>query len=150
MENNIAEVNNNAGNLSGIVRIKSILSACAGNLVEWYDFFVYAYTSIYFASLFFPEGNQTTQLMATAGIFAVGFFMRPVGGWIFGYIADNKGRKVAMIISVFLMCAGSLLIAFLPVYQSIGIAAPSLLLVARLMQGVVGGGGIRDGGHVYQ
>ncbi|WP_289465710.1 MFS transporter, partial [Klebsiella pneumoniae] len=86
-------------------------------------------------ALFFPDGNQTTQLMATAGIFAVGFFMRPIGGWIFGYIADNKGRKIAMIISIFLMCGGSLLIAFLPTYESIGVIAPLLLLVARLMQG---------------
>ncbi|EMO7187523.1 MFS transporter [Pluralibacter gergoviae] len=122
--------------LSNKNRITSIISACAGNLVEWYDFFIYAYTAIYFASLFFPDGNQTTQLMASAGIFAVGFFMRPIGGWIFGYIADNKGRKVAMVLSVFLMCGGSLLIAVMPVYSSIGVAAPALLLVARLMQGL--------------
>ncbi|MCT4712763.1 MFS transporter [Enterobacteriaceae bacterium H11S18] len=132
--NDIAE--GRTHDISNKLRVKSILSACAGNLVEWYDFFIYAYTSIYFAALFFPDGNQTTQLMATAGIFAVGFFMRPIGGWIFGYIADNKGRKIAMIISIFLMCGGSLLIAFLPTYESIGVIAPLLLLVARLMQGL--------------
>lgn len=68
-------------NLTNRQRIRAILGACSGNLVEWYDFFIYAYTSIYFAALFFPKGDQTTQLLATAGIFAVGFFMRPwVGG----------------------------------------------------------------------
>src|SRR4051812_20238807 len=97
-------------------RIRSIVGACSGNLVEWYDFFVYAYTSIYFASSFFPSGDQTSQLLATAAVFAVGFFMRPLGGWLFGWIADTKGRKISMIISVAMMCAGSLLIAILPTY----------------------------------
>jgi MHS family dicarboxylic acid transporter PcaT-like MFS transporter len=117
-------------------RVRSILGACSGNLVEWYDFFIYAYTSIYFASQFFPSGNQTSQLMATAGIFAVGFFMRPLGGWIFGYLADTRGRKISMIISIFMMCGGSLLIAALPTYEAAGVAAPALLLLARLMQGL--------------
>lgn len=117
-------------------RVKSILSACSGNLVEWYDFFIYAYTAIYFASQFFPSGDQTSQLMSTAGIFAVGFLMRPLGGWIFGHIADTRGRKVAMIMSIFLMCGGSLMIALLPTHASIGILAPVLLVIARLMQGL--------------
>ncbi len=117
-------------------RIKGIVGACSGNLVEWFDFFIYAYTSIYFASAFFPTGNQLSQLLATAGVFAVGFFMRPLGGWIFGWIADTRGRKVSMIISVFMMCAGSLMISVLPTYQTIGVAAPALLVVARLIQGL--------------
>jgi len=117
-------------------RVRSILGACSGNLVEWYDFFIYAYTSIYFASQFFPSGNQTSQLMATAGIFAVGFFMRPLGGWLFGYLADTRGRKLSMILSIFLMCGGSLMIAALPTYEAVGIWAPVLLLLARLMQGL--------------
>lgn len=117
-------------------RVRAILGACSGNLVEWYDFFIYAYTAIYFAASFFPKGNVTSQLLATAGIFAVGFFMRPLGGWLFGWIADTRGRKVSMIISVFLMCAGSLLIALMPTYESIGVAAPVLLVVARLIQGL--------------
>lgn len=133
--------NNNAGSreifdLTNRQRIRAILGACSGNLVEWYDFFIYAYTSIYFAALFFPKGDQTTQLLATAGIFAVGFFMRPLGGWIFGYLADTRGRRFSMIISVFLMCGGSLMIAVLPTYESVGMAAPVLLLIARLMQGL--------------
>lgn len=117
-------------------RVRGIIGACSGNLVEWFDFFIYAYTSIYFASAFFPSGNQLSQLLATAGVFAVGFFMRPIGGWLFGWIADTQGRKVSMIISVFMMCAGSLMIALLPTYQSIGVAAPILLVVARLIQGL--------------
>ncbi|WP_459747058.1 MFS family transporter [Pseudomonas sp. 3A(2025)] len=117
-------------------RIRAIMGACSGNLVEWYDFFVYAYTAIYFAASFFPKGDTTTQLLATAGVFAVGFFMRPLGGWIFGWVADTRGRKVSMIISVFMMCGGSLLIALVPTYDSIGIAAPVLLVIARLIQGL--------------
>ena len=117
-------------------RIAGLIGACAGNLVEWFDFFAYAYTSIYFASAFFPSGDQTSQLLATAGIFAVGFFMRPLGGWLFGWLADTRGRKISMMIAVSLMCMGSLMIAVLPTYQTIGIAAPILLLVARLLQGL--------------
>jgi metabolite-proton symporter len=121
-------------------RIKAIVGASSGNLVEWYDFYAYAFTSIYFAAAFFPTGDTTSQLLATAGIFAVGFFMRPLGGWLFGWIADKHGRKNSMVISVLMMCAGSLLIAILPTYASIGAAAPALLLVARLVQGLSVGG----------
>lgn len=126
-------------NLTGLQRLRAIAGVCSGALVEWFDFFIYAYTSIYFASLFFPAGDQVTQLLATAAVFAVGFFMRPLGGWIFGRIADKKGRKLSMMLSVLLMCGGSLLIAVLPTYQTIGVAAPVLLVVARLMQGLAVG-----------
>src|SRR3954452_9670475 len=121
-------------------RITAIVAASSGNLVEWYDFYAYAFTSIYFASAFFPSGDATSQLLATAGIFAVGFFMRPLGGWLFGWLADKHGRKNSMVISVLLMCAGSLMIAILPTYGTIGAAAPLLLLVARLAQGLSVGG----------
>jgi metabolite-proton symporter len=121
-------------------RIKAIVGASSGNLVEWYDFYAYAFTSIYFAAAFFPTGDATSQLMATAGIFAVGFFMRPLGGWLFGWVADKHGRKNSMVISVLMMCAGSLMIAILPTYATIGAAAPALLLVARLLQGLSVGG----------
>ncbi|WP_426808202.1 MFS family transporter [Pseudomonas sp. WOUb67] len=117
-------------------RVRAIMGACSGNLVEWYDFFIYAYTAIYFAASFFPKGDTTTQLLATAGVFAVGFFMRPLGGWIFGWLADTRGRKVSMIISVFMMCGGSLMIAVMPTYETVGIAAPIMLVVARLIQGL--------------
>jgi metabolite-proton symporter len=121
-------------------RIFAIVGASSGNLVEWFDFYVYAFTAIYFASEFFPKGNPTTQLLNTAGVFAAGFLMRPVGGWFFGRLADKRGRRTAMMVSVFMMCGGSLLIACLPTYASIGVAAPTLLLLARLFQGLSVGG----------
>jgi metabolite-proton symporter len=121
-------------------RIVAIVGASSGNLVEWYDFYAYAFTSIYFASAFFPSGDTTSQLLATAGIFAVGFFMRPLGGWLFGWLADTHGRRTSMIISVLMMCAGSLMIAVMPTYETIGAMAPVLLLVARLTQGLSVGG----------
>jgi MHS family alpha-ketoglutarate permease-like MFS transporter len=95
---------------------------------------------LYFANYFFPGTNTTAQLINTAGIFAVGFLMRPAGGYIFGKLADKKGRKTSMTISVLLMSAGSLMIAVLPGYHSIGIFAPLLLLIARLLQGLSVGG----------
>ena len=121
-------------------RIFAILGASSGNLVEWFDFYVYSFCAIYFAPAFFPKGNSTTQLLNTAGVFAVGFLMRPIGGWLFGKIADRQGRRQAMMISVAMMCGGSLLIACLPGYASIGAAAPALLLLARLFQGLSVGG----------
>jgi len=121
-------------------RIFAIVGASSGNLVEWYDFYAYAFTSIYFAAAFFPKGDSTSQLLGTAGIFAVGFFMRPLGGWLFGWIADTHGRRTSMIISVLMMCAGSLMIAVMPTHSTIGAAAPALLLFARLTQGLSVGG----------
>ncbi|WP_419896991.1 MFS family transporter [Roseomonas sp. USHLN139] len=121
-------------------RVFAIIGGSSGNLVEWYDFYVYAATALYFAPTFFPGGNPTVQLLNTAAIFAVGFLMRPIGGWLFGRIADTHGRRASMLISVLLMCFGSLMIAVLPGYESIGIAAPALLLLARLLQGLSVGG----------
>lgn len=121
-------------------RIKAILASSSGNLVEWYDFYVYSFCALYFAPAFFPDGDQTTQLLSAAGVFAVGFLMRPVGSWIFGRLADRKGRKTALMTSVLIMCGGSLLIAVLPTYSSIGVWAPVALTLARMVQGVSVGG----------
>lgn len=121
-------------------RIFAILGASSGNLVEWFDFYVYSFCAIYFAPAFFPKGDSTTQLLNTAGVFAAGFLMRPIGGWLFGRIADKHGRRTSMMISVLMMCGGSLMIAFMPTYATIGTAAPFLLLVARLFQGLSVGG----------
>lgn len=121
-------------------RIFAIVAASSGNLVEWFDFYIYSFTALYFAHAFFPSGNPTTQLLNTAGVFAAGFLMRPIGGWMFGRIADRRGRKTAMLISVYMMCGGSLLIACLPTYAAIGTLAPALLLLARLLQGLSVGG----------
>ncbi|QES94362.1 MFS transporter [Empedobacter brevis] len=121
-------------------RVKAIVGGSIGNLVEWYDWYAYAAFAIYFSSSFFPTGDQTAQLLNTAGIFAVGFLMRPIGGWLFGTIADKIGRKRAMTLSVLLMSFGSLLIALTPSYETIGVLAPALLLIARLLQGLSVGG----------
>ncbi|WP_413794386.1 MULTISPECIES: MFS family transporter [unclassified Pseudomonas] len=121
-------------------RIFAIVGASSGNLVEWFDFYVYAFCAIYFAPAFFPSDNPTVQLVNTAGVFAAGFLMRPIGGWIFGRVADRHGRKNSMMISVLMMCFGSLLIASLPTYHDIGVWAPVLLLFARLLQGLSVGG----------
>jgi MHS family alpha-ketoglutarate permease-like MFS transporter len=121
-------------------RLKAIIGGSIGNLVEWYDWYAYSAFSLYFASSFFPNTDPTAQLINTAGIFAVGFIMRPVGGYIFGKLADTHGRKTAMTLSVLLMSFGSLLIAISPGYNTIGIFAPVLLLIARLLQGLSVGG----------
>ncbi len=121
-------------------RLRSIFSGSVGNLVEWYDWYVYAAFSLYFAEVFFPGGDRTSQLLKTAAIFAVGFLMRPLGGWLLGRYADRHGRKAALLLSVWMMCAGSLVIAFTPGYASIGVFAPVLLVLARLLQGLSVGG----------
>ncbi|WP_237722015.1 MFS transporter [Sediminibacterium roseum] len=121
-------------------RLRAIVSGSVGNLVEWYDWYAYTAFSLYFAPVFFPGKDATAELLNTAGVFAVGFLMRPIGGWLFGSLADRKGRKFAMTLSVLLMSFGSLVIALTPSYNSIGIAAPVLLLTARLLQGLSVGG----------
>lgn len=121
-------------------RIKAIFTGSIGNLVEWYDWYAYAAFALYFAPVFFPKGNPTAQLLDTAAIFAVGFLMRPIGGWLFGSIADKNGRKVSMTLSVLLMSFGSLMIAVAPTYATAGILSPIILLLARLIQGLSVGG----------
>jgi MHS family alpha-ketoglutarate permease-like MFS transporter len=121
-------------------RLQAILSGLVGNLVEWYDWYVFSAFSLYFSGSFFPTYDATAQLLQTAGIFALGFLMRPIGGWVFGRIADKVGRKQSMTLSVLLMSLGSLLISLTPTYQTVGIVAPVLLLTARLLQGLSVGG----------
>ena len=118
----------------------NVIRGSLGNLIEWYDWYAYAAFSIYFASVFFPSGNQTAQLLNTAGVFAVGFLVRPLGGWLFGRYADRFGRRAALTLSVTLMGIGSLGIAVLPGYAQIGALAPILLVAARLLQGLSLGG----------
>ena len=121
-------------------RLRSIISGSIGNLVEWYDWYVYSAFALYFAPVFFPTGSPTAQLLSSAAIFAVGFLMRPLGGWLMGSYADRRGRKAALLLSVWLMCGGSLAIAVLPTYAMIGAAAPALLLIVRMVQGFSLGG----------
>ncbi len=119
---------------------KAVLGGSVGNLVEWYDWFVYSSFAVYFAASFFPEGNDTAKLLNTAAIFAVGFFMRPLGGWLLGRYADRKGRKAALTLTVTLMSASALLIAIAPTYESVGYFGALVLVVARLLQGLSVGG----------
>ncbi|WP_119943408.1 MFS transporter [Neorhizobium sp. NCHU2750] len=122
------------------VRLKSIIGGSAGNLVEWYDWYVYSAFTLYFAPVFFPSGDQTAELLSAAAVFAVGFLMRPIGAWFMGIYADRRGRKAGLTLSVTLMCLGSFLIAVTPGYQSIGILAPAILVFSRLLQGISVGG----------
>ncbi|WP_455475176.1 MFS family transporter [Bartonella sp. B17] len=122
-------------------RVLSIISSASGNLVEWYDFYVYSFTSIYFASQFFPsDGDVVLELLKASAVFFIAFLMRPIGGWLFGFIADRYGRKRSMLISVFMMCGGSFLIAVLPTYETLGTTAAILLLLLRMLQGLSVGG----------
>ena len=121
-------------------RIRSIIGGAAGNLVEWYDWYAYSAFTLYFAPVFFPSDDPTAQLLSTAAVFAVGFLMRPIGAWVMGIYADRRGRKAGLTLSVTLMCLGSLIIAVCPGYATIGVAAPILLVVARMIQGLSVGG----------
>ncbi len=123
-----------------VSRSRTILAGSVGNAVEWFDWTIYASFAIFFSSQFFPEGNETTALLATFGIFAVGFFMRPVGGWLLGIFSDRYGRKAALGLTILMMAGGSLIIAVTPTYATIGLAAPLLLTAARLLQGLSLGG----------
>ena len=121
-------------------RIGAIFSGSIGNLIEWFDFYIYSFFSLYFAKSFFPGSDPTAQLLSAALVFGLGFLIRPVGGWIMGVYADRAGRKSALTLSVSLMCLGSLIIAMCPTHATIGIWAPTVLVLARLLQGISLGG----------
>lgn len=125
---------------TGRTRLRSIIGGSAGNLVEWFDWYVYSAFGLYFAPIFFPEGDRTAQLLSAAAVFAVGFVMRPIGAWVMGVYADRRGRKAGLTLSVTLMCAGSFAIAVCPGYAAIGWVAPAVLVIARLVQGLSVGG----------
>ena len=128
------------GPMSALARIKAIAGGSAGNLVEWYDWFAYSSTSLYFAAQFFPKGDATAQQLQTAAIFAAGFIARPVGAWLMGVYADRAGRRAALALSVAMMSLGSFAIALLPTFAQIGVMAQLGLLAARLVQGLSLGG----------
>jgi MHS family alpha-ketoglutarate permease-like MFS transporter len=121
-------------------RLTAIFIGSIGNLVEWYDFYAYAAFALYFASAFFPGGDPIVQQLNAAMVFAFGFIVRPIGGWLFGHLADQYGRRNALMLSVLLMCFGSLMIAITPTYATIGVAAPIVLVLARMVQGLSLGG----------
>ncbi|MGJ4943812.1 MFS transporter [Bradyrhizobium sp. HKCCYLS1011] len=121
-------------------RIRAILIGSAGNLVEWYDFYAYTAFALYFAPAFFPSKDPVVEQLNAAVVFAATFLMRPLGGWLFGYIADHFGRRLSLTVSVLCMCFGSLIIAVTPTYASIGFAAPVILALARVIEGLSLGG----------
>lgn len=122
-------------------RIKGIVGAASGNLVEWFDFYIYAVFAAYFThALTAPDMDSTTKAIYVWGVFAASFFMRPIGSWLFGRIADRHGRKQSMVISICLMALSSFLFAALPTYEQVGMFAPFLLLMVRLLQGLSVGG----------
>ena len=121
-------------------RLKAIFIGSVGNLVEWYDFYAYTAFALYFAPHFFPSHDPVVQQLNAATLFAAGFIVRPVGGWLFGHLADRYGRRLSLMVSVLMMCFGSLIIAFTPTYATIGFAAPALLALARIIEGLSLGG----------
>jgi len=121
-------------------RVKAIFVGSIGNLVEWYDFYAYAAFALYFASSFFPGGDPIAQQLNAAILFALGFIVRPIGGWLFGHFADQYGRRKALMSAVLLMCFGSLMIAIMPTYRTIGMMAAVLLGLVRMIQGLSLGG----------
>src|SRR3954464_12867329 len=127
----------------GLVR-QAIVGAGIGNTVEWYDFAIYGFLATYIAQHFFPSANGTAGLLSTFAVFAVAFFMRPLGGFFFGPLGDRIGRKRVLAIVVVVMSLSPLGIGLVPGYDSIGVAAPLLLVLLRCVQGFSAGG--EDGG----
>lgn len=125
-------------------RVKAILIGSMGNLIEWYDVYAYSAFALYFAGSFFPSTDPVAQQLSAAIVFAAAFVVRPLGGLMFGWLADHYGRRNSLIFSVLLMCFGSLLIAVCPTYEDIGVLAPIVLVTARVLQGLSQRWGIRN------
>ena len=121
-------------------RLKSIVAGAYGNGVEWFDFALYGYFAPVISGLFFPSDDKLTSYLATFGVFAVGFVVRPIGGALFGHIGDRIGRRHALLVSVVIMALPTAALGLLPTYQSVGLLAPVLLVVVRLIQGLAVGG----------
>jgi MHS family proline/betaine transporter-like MFS transporter len=121
-------------------RRRAVLAAGVGNVLEWYDFTVYAYLAVVLGKLFFQSGNETAAVLATFAVFGVGFVARPIGGILIGIFGDKYGRKPALLLTFALMIVSTGMIGLLPTYASIGLAAPILLVIARLLQGISAGG----------
>jgi len=119
---------------------QAVSAAVIGNVLEWYDFAVYGYVATIIAKNFFPPGNETAALLATFAAFGIGFLARPLGGIVIGWVGDHYGRKTALLITIFLMAVGTVIIGLIPTYATIGVLAPTILVLARLMQGFSAGG----------
>jgi MFS transporter, MHS family, proline/betaine transporter len=129
-----------ANDLTKATRRRAIIAATIGNGLEWFDFTVYSFFAVIIAKLFFPTGNDLTSFLLTVATFGVGFFMRPVGAIVLGVYADRVGRKAALTLTILLMALGTAIIGLAPTYASIGLWAPALIVVARLIQGFSAGG----------
>ena len=117
-----------------------IVAASLGNALEWFDFLVYGYFAVTISQVFFPSGNETASLLLALGTFSVSFLVRPIGAILIGAYTDRAGRKAGLTLSILLMVIGTTLTALMPGYATIGLAAPILILVARLLQGFSVGG----------
>src|SRR5579884_1806364 len=117
-----------------------VAAAVIGNALEWYDFIVFGFFAVVISRLFFPADSQYASLLLTTATFGVGFFMRPVGGVLLGLYADRKGRKAALLLVIGLMTLAMAMIGFAPTYAAIGVGAPLLIVLARLLQGFSAGG----------
>ncbi|MGZ3098883.1 glycine betaine/L-proline transporter ProP [Streptomyces sp. H62] len=119
---------------------RAVKAAALGNAMEWFDFGVYSYIAVTLGKVFFPSGNPTAQLLSTFGAFAAAFLVRPIGGMVFGPLGDRVGRQKILALTMIMMAAGTFAIGLIPSYATIGVWAPVLLLVARLVQGFSTGG----------
>jgi MFS transporter, MHS family, proline/betaine transporter len=118
-----------------------IAAAAIGNALEWYDFYAFGFLTVVISRLFFPADSQYASLLLTTATFGIGFVMRPLGGIILGIYTDRKGRKAGLQLILGLMTAAIAMIAFAPTYAAIGVAAPLIIVLARLLQGFATGGG---------
>ena len=135
-----SKMQNSISTQGNVSQKKVILAGTVGNAIEWFDWTIYATFAVFFAKQFFPSDDPTASLLATFAIFAVGFFMRPLGGIVLGVFSDRYGRKAALAATIIMMAGGSLMIGLSPTYESIGIFAPIILVLARLLQGLSLGG----------
>ena len=135
-----SKMQNSISTQGNVSQKKVILAGTVGNAIEWFDWTIYATFAVFFAKQFFPSDDPTASLLATFAIFAVGFFMRPLGGIVLGIFSDCYGRKAALAATIIMMAGGSLMIGLSPTYESIGIFAPIILVLARLLQGLSLGG----------
>ena len=126
--------------MSAATRTRQIIAAVIGNALEWYDFVIYGFMTVIISRLFFPAESEYASLLIAMATFGVGFFMRPVGGVLIGLYADRHGRKAALQLIILLMTIATAMIAFAPTYAAIGIAAPAIMVLARLLQGAATGG----------
>ncbi|MFN0313727.1 MAG: MFS transporter [Burkholderiales bacterium] len=130
---------NNPG-FEASTRRRAVIAAVFGNVLEWYDFAIYAYMATLIAKKFFPTGDEVTSLLSTFAAFGVGFVVRPLGGIVIGRLGDAKGRKAALLLTMALMAVGTVMIGLAPAYETIGLAAPAIVVLARLIQGFSAGG----------